>query len=87
MTDKLYTPDMCGSGQVGECAHCGMQPDDNGHDGCLGDLGVDVMNACCGHGDMDLMYIQLGHDAYNENPNKLRYSGQRALKEINKRRK
>lgn len=63
---KLYTPEMSGSGQTGKCAHCGKLPildntEGNEHevyDGCLGKLTGDVMNACCGHGDTSLAYIQ-----------------------------
>lgn len=48
---KLYTPDLAGSGQFLKCGHCNLNPTEDGHDGCLGELPVDiVMNACCGHG-------------------------------------
>jgi len=55
---KLYTPDMAGSGQFATCAHCGKDPTPEGHDGCLGTLPHPVMNACCGHGDERMAYIQ-----------------------------
>lgn len=38
------------------CAKCGEYPTDNGDDFCLHHLG-NVMNACCGHGDIK-GYIQ-----------------------------
>lgn len=56
---KLYTPDLAGSGQFLKCAHCKLDPTEEGHDGCLGELPVDiVMNACCGHGREDIAYVQ-----------------------------
>lgn len=59
MKEKLYTPDLAGSGQFARCAHCKKLPTPEGHDGCLGTLPEDiVMNACCGHGDIDVAYIQ-----------------------------
>ena len=58
MSDIVYTPDMAGSGQFGVCAKCGELPTIEGHDGCLGVLAGNVMNACCGHGNNDQAYIQ-----------------------------
>lgn len=59
MSEKLYTPELAGSGQFGKCAKCGLNPTKEGHDGCLGELDVNVvMNACCGHGDDSMAYIQ-----------------------------
>ena len=41
------------------CGRCGQDDTPEGHDGCLGELPRDiVMNACCGHGEDDLAYIQ-----------------------------
>lgn len=53
-----YTPDMAGSGQRGICGKCKLPPTPEGHDGCLGTLQGDVMNACCGHGNDNQAYIQ-----------------------------
>lgn len=39
------------------CGHCGLNFTIEGHDGCVGAL-TDTMNACCGHGDNSLAYIQ-----------------------------
>ena len=54
----MYTSDMVGSGQFGVCAECKKMPSKEGHDGCLGTLPGDIMNACCGHGDNSMAYIQ-----------------------------
>jgi hypothetical protein len=40
------------------CGHCGKERTKEGHDGCLGNLGGNVMNACCGHGVGSEAYIQ-----------------------------
>jgi len=59
ISQKLYTPEMAGSGQRGICAKCGKPTTKDGHDGCLGTLPEDVvMNACCGHGNDRQAYIQ-----------------------------
>lgn len=56
---KEYTPDLAGSGQFARCAHCKLDATKDGHDGCLGELSTEVvMNACCGHGDVDIAYVQ-----------------------------
>lgn len=39
------------------CGNCGKHYTKEGHDGCLGTL-IGVMNACCGHGEIDECYIQ-----------------------------
>lgn len=39
------------------CGHCGLANTAEGHDGCLGTL-PNVMNACCGHGDVADAYVQ-----------------------------
>lgn len=58
MKEKLYTPDLAGSGQFARCAHCKKLPTPEGHDGCLGTLPENIiMNACCGHGDIEVAYI------------------------------
>jgi len=58
MTEQIYTPEIAGSGQRGCCAHCGLMPSPEGHDGCLGDLPGPIWNACCGHGRESMAYIQ-----------------------------
>ena len=62
MSQEEYTPSMAGSGQFSRCAHCKKDPIVEGaevYDGCLGKLDDKiVMNACCGHSDKDLAYIQ-----------------------------
>lgn len=40
------------------CGHCGLPDTPEGHDGCLGTL-PGVLNACCGHGDVDAAYVQV----------------------------
>jgi hypothetical protein len=49
---------MIGSGQFGICAKCKKLPTKEGHDGCLGTLPGQIMNACCGHGNDRQAYIQ-----------------------------
>lgn len=55
---EYYTSDMAGSGQFGTCAKCMKGPTKEGHDGCLGTLSGNIMNACCGHGNDRMAYIQ-----------------------------
>ena len=56
---QLYRPNMVGSGQFGVCEKCNLMPTQEGHDGGLGTLNDSiVMNACCGHGDIEYAYIQ-----------------------------
>ena len=38
------------------CGHCGQHNTTEGHDACLGVL-PKVINACCGHGDVNEAYI------------------------------
>lgn len=40
------------------CGHCDLPNREDGHDSCLGVL-PGVMNACCGHGDVRMSYVQL----------------------------
>lgn len=57
----IHTPEMSNAGQLGECVKCGLMPIIDGdeiYDGCIGKLSGDVMNACCGHGDERVAYIQ-----------------------------
>lgn len=58
LPDAIYTSDMAGSGQRGICIKCGKGPTKEGHDGCLGTLPGQIMNACCGHGTKSCAYIQ-----------------------------
>lgn len=53
-----YTSEMAGGGQYGICVKCKKAPTKEGHDGCLGTLPGAIMNACCGHGNVHLAYIQ-----------------------------
>lgn len=39
------------------CGHCGLKRTAEGHDGCVGTL-PDVLNACCGHGEEKMAYVQ-----------------------------
>ncbi|MBF84842.1 MAG: hypothetical protein CL489_10315 [Acidobacteria bacterium] len=39
------------------CGFCGLKNTKEGHDGCLGTI-PDALNACCGHGEKELAYIQ-----------------------------
>jgi len=55
---REYTSEESGSGQRGICHKCKLPPSPEGHDGCLGTLPGPVMNACCGHGNNKLAYIQ-----------------------------
>lgn len=40
-----------------DCGFCGMGNTEEGHDSCLGTL-PGLMNACCGHGELNDTYIQ-----------------------------
>jgi hypothetical protein len=70
---QYYTPDYISNGQHGICIKCRKGPAPEGHDGCLGTLPGDIMNACCGHGQDSQAYIQ-----YWKSP---RIEGNEALKE------
>lgn len=39
------------------CEHCNKQRTPEGHDGCIGTL-QNVVNACCGHGETKMAYVQ-----------------------------
>ncbi len=39
------------------CGHYNRESTPEGHDACIGHL-PGVMNACCGHGDLEEAYIQ-----------------------------
>ena len=64
------------------CSHCNKKRTKEGHDGCIGTI-PNVKNACCGHGEDKMAYIQFDHKDYNKEPNKIRLSGKEALKHIN----
>ena len=59
---SAWTPELASGGQLYPCAKCGLPPTPEGHDGCLGEIASNdhggIMNACCGHGDDRLAYIQ-----------------------------
>ena len=40
-----------------DCGYCGIANTTEGHDGCFGRLPF-VMNACCGHGESRMAYLQ-----------------------------
>lgn len=40
------------------CGYCGLHTTKQGHDGCIGELPGNIMNACCGHGAHKEAYIQ-----------------------------
>ncbi len=68
------------------CGYCDMKRTTEGHDGCIGTL-EGVMNACCGHGEYKMAYIQFDHNEYNKDPNKLIIKGKEALVHIKEFRK
>ena len=51
------------------CNHCGLDRTPEGYDGCIGKL-EGVKNACCGHGQTEMAYIQFDHKEYDKEPNK-----------------
>jgi len=55
---QYYTSELSGSGQFGICIKCHKGHTQEGHDGCLGTLPGQVINACCGHGQGRNAYIQ-----------------------------
>ncbi len=57
------------------CGHCGDHCTEEGHDACLGTL-PGVMNACCGHGEVPMAYVQMPDGAH--------FQGQPALDLIDK---
>ena len=62
-----------------KCNHCGVNCTPEGHDGCIGELPYPVMNACCGHGNDLLAYVQLDHANYSGEPNKHLLTGSEAI--------
>ena len=87
MEKATYTADHAGSGQYGICVTCNKPPTPEGHDGCLGTLQGNIMNACCGHGEERMAYIQYWEET--EGGERKRIAGQDAVTEqkrlINKR--
>lgn len=55
--DQIKDKIMSGRINIGNCNKCGKPPTPKDHDHCLGTL-PGVMNACCGHGNKELAYIQ-----------------------------
>ena len=46
-------------GSDDKCKVCGKRATSEGYDPCLGELCIDlVMNACCGHEEVESAYIQ-----------------------------
>jgi len=54
------------------CGHCGLRRTVEGHDGCIGTLS-DVMNACCGHGETGMAYVQFWDEKRLEGEKALDY--------------
>lgn len=52
-TDELVSENY----KTKPCGNCGKEYTKDGHDGCLGNL-IGIMNACCGHGNIDESYVQ-----------------------------
>lgn len=48
---------ICCNEKEKPCGYCDEYPTKEGHDSCLGIL-IGVMNACCGHGDINECYVQ-----------------------------
>jgi hypothetical protein len=63
------------------CGHCNLKRTPEGHDGCIGTL-ENVRNACCGHGEYNMAYVQFDHPDYDKDSNKVRIEGIEALKYI-----
>ena len=63
------------------CGHCGLQRTPEGYDGCIGQLDG-VMNACCGHGENSVAYVQFSHSEYEQEPNKFILKGNEAINYI-----
>lgn len=61
-----------------KCGNCGLHRTKQGHDGCIGEL-EGVMNACCGHGQDSVAYVQFYHADYDKEPNKYLLQGDEAL--------
>jgi hypothetical protein len=60
MSDHTKVTNITTIGHM-ECNHCEIPATTEGHDGCLGTLPCNVKNACCGHGNPELAYIQFSN--------------------------
>jgi len=47
-----------GDRQSRDCGSCALPNRKDEHDACIGELPGDVINACCGHGEVTEAYIQ-----------------------------
>lgn len=54
------------------CGHCGEGRTPEGHDKCLGTL-PGVMNACCGHGETRMAYVQFPEGKYMQGQEAIDY--------------
>lgn len=54
---RYVTDEVPTAGNRRNCAECNKSDTIDGHDACLGTL-PGVSNACCGHGEVDMAYIQ-----------------------------
>jgi len=61
-----------------KCEHCQLYRTVEGYDGCVGKID-NVKNACCGHGDDSMAYVQFKSDNYKQNPNENRIEGEDAV--------
>lgn len=52
------------------CGHCHQYSTTEGHDACLGTL-PNVMNACCGHGELHDAYVQFSDGVLVQGENTL----------------
>jgi len=63
------------------CGHCGLKRTTEGHDGCIGTL-KNVMNACCGHGEIKVAYVQFWDGSRIAREEALEYIKEHKLKII-----
>lgn len=63
------------------CSHCNLKKTKEGYDGCIGHL-ENVRNACCGHGEIKMAYVQFNHDNYDEEPNRYVIRSEEAIEYI-----
>lgn len=78
MGDKTNGTNVTSVGGT-DCKHCLTQATIEGHDGCLLGSLPGVMNACCGHGDIDCASVQLYHEDYKHDSNKYSLHGKEAM--------
>lgn len=60
------------AGSKRPCGRCHKQSTAEGHDACLGTL-AGVMNACCGHGDDRMAYVQMNGGSTLRGPDALEF--------------